>query len=249
MAAESCPRRRQDNSIKGLGEAGIVLVGGSTFVHRSCWCNRFDVYHYYHSNEVGHASSWAGFFLRCQKSLSRSKKRRVPLQSHKLHAWRLIGISANCSRNHMSECGGPAILAVADCRAVLQSNDVRECLSGVKVVGKRSEIQMRNSVNKNNQSSDRWLSFPNYNRSGNQPFWLNDNQYIMYSECLGVVGDTSRTLIEYISMYIHIRIYTHTNSGYICIRNIHMLFIGRFSTGLKIHISNCRAFYGPLRCW
>ena len=48
----------------------------------------------------------------------------------------------------MSECGGPAILAVADCRAVLQSNDVRECLSGVKVVGKRSEIQMRNSVEK-----------------------------------------------------------------------------------------------------
>ena len=25
----------QDNSIRGLGEAGLVLVGGSTFVHRS----------------------------------------------------------------------------------------------------------------------------------------------------------------------------------------------------------------------
>ena len=46
-------------------------------------------------------------------------------------------------RNHIADCGGPAILAVADCRAVLQSNDVRECLSGVKVVGKHSEIQMR----------------------------------------------------------------------------------------------------------
>lgn len=71
--------RVEDNSIRGLGEAGLVLVGGSTFVHR----------------------------------------------------------------NHIADCGGPAILAVADCRAVLQSNDVRECLSGVKVVGKHSEIQMR----------------------------------------------------------------------------------------------------------
>ena len=29
----------QDNSIRGLGEAGLVLVGGSTFVHRSCGTN------------------------------------------------------------------------------------------------------------------------------------------------------------------------------------------------------------------
>ncbi|CAK9085621.1 unnamed protein product [Durusdinium trenchii] len=71
--------RVEDNSIRGLGEAGVVLVGGSTFIHR----------------------------------------------------------------NSFSDCGGPAILAVSDCCAVLQKNDVRDCLSGVKVMGKRSEIQMR----------------------------------------------------------------------------------------------------------
>ncbi|CAE7303954.1 unnamed protein product [Symbiodinium natans] len=30
-----------------------------------------------------------------------------------------------------------------DCRAVLQENDIRECLSGVRIIGKQSEIQMR----------------------------------------------------------------------------------------------------------
>ena len=27
-------RQCEDNSIRGLGEAGVVLVGGSTFIHR-----------------------------------------------------------------------------------------------------------------------------------------------------------------------------------------------------------------------
>lgn len=71
--------RVEDNSIRGLGEAGLVLVGGSTWVHR----------------------------------------------------------------NHFADCGGPAVLAATDCRAVLQENDIRECLSGVRIIGKQSEIQMR----------------------------------------------------------------------------------------------------------
>ncbi|OLP76415.1 putative methyltransferase AN0656 [Symbiodinium microadriaticum] len=71
--------RVEDNSIRGLGEAGLVLVGGSAWVHR----------------------------------------------------------------NRIADCGGPAVLAAMDCKAVLQENDIRECLSGVRIIGKQSEIQMR----------------------------------------------------------------------------------------------------------
>eukprot|EP00931_Biecheleriopsis_adriatica_P115086 TRINITY_DN90921_c0_g1_i1.p1 TRINITY_DN90921_c0_g1~~TRINITY_DN90921_c0_g1_i1.p1 ORF type:complete len:1336 (+),score=212.36 TRINITY_DN90921_c0_g1_i1:33-4010(+) len=71
--------RVEDNDIRGLGESGLVLVSGSTWVHR----------------------------------------------------------------NHISDCSGPGVLAASDCRAVLQENDIRDCMSGVRVVGKRSEIQMR----------------------------------------------------------------------------------------------------------
>eukprot|EP00435_Cladocopium_sp_Y103_P063498 s868_g25.t1 len=63
--------------------------------------------------------------------------------------WGLVLVNAAGrveERNNIADCGGPAILAVADCRAVLQSNDVRECLSGVKVMGKHSEIQMRSQA-------------------------------------------------------------------------------------------------------
>ncbi len=146
----------------------------------------------YHSSEVD-ASSWAGFFWgvtsHCQDLI------RVPLQSHKWHGWGFIWISANFSRNHMADCGGPAILAVADCRAVLQSNDVRECLAGVKVVGKRSEIQMRNSVIQSKQA--KW-----------QPFFFlsawNGGRHIQ---------DIYR-VYQLLCIYI----YTHINTRYINIR-------------------------------
>lgn len=74
-----CGGRVEDNSIQGLGEMGLVMVGGSSFVHR----------------------------------------------------------------NRLADCLGPAVLAVADCRAVLQGNEVRDSLSGVRLIGKRSELQMR----------------------------------------------------------------------------------------------------------
>jgi len=71
--------RVEDNEFSGLGEDGLVMIGGAPWVHR----------------------------------------------------------------NTISDCGGAGVLAGAECHAVLEINEVRECFTGVKLVGKRSEIIMR----------------------------------------------------------------------------------------------------------
>jgi len=75
----NCAGRVEDNEFSGLGETGLVLVGGSPWVHR----------------------------------------------------------------NSITDCFGAGVLAAAECHAVLGSNEVRDCMVGLKVVGKRAEIQMR----------------------------------------------------------------------------------------------------------
>eukprot|EP00928_Gymnodinium_smaydae_P099927 TRINITY_DN966_c3_g1_i1.p1 TRINITY_DN966_c3_g1~~TRINITY_DN966_c3_g1_i1.p1 ORF type:complete len:1532 (-),score=349.65 TRINITY_DN966_c3_g1_i1:31-4626(-) len=71
--------RLEDNEFLGLGESGIVLVGGAPWVHR---------------NKVG-------------------------------------------------DCGAAGILVAAECHAVLEANEVKDCLVGVLVVGKLADIEMR----------------------------------------------------------------------------------------------------------
>jgi len=75
----NCAGRIEDNEFIGLGESGLVLVGGSPWVHR----------------------------------------------------------------NTIGDCGGAGIVTAAECHAVLELNEVKDSLVGVRVVGKRAEIQMR----------------------------------------------------------------------------------------------------------
>jgi len=46
-------------------------------------------------------------------------------------------------RNTISDCGGAGIIVASDCHAVMETNEVRDCLTGVRVVGKRAELDMR----------------------------------------------------------------------------------------------------------
>lgn len=55
----------------------------------------------------------------------------------------LVGGAPWVHRNTVIDCGGPGALCAADCHAVFEANEIRECLSGVKVTGKRTEIDMR----------------------------------------------------------------------------------------------------------
>merc|ERR1719215_719904 len=55
----------------------------------------------------------------------------------------LIGGATWLHRNTVFDCGGPGIVAASDCHAVLEANEVKDCITGVRVVGKRAEIEMR----------------------------------------------------------------------------------------------------------
>eukprot|EP00927_Polykrikos_kofoidii_P077261 TRINITY_DN74219_c0_g1_i1.p1 TRINITY_DN74219_c0_g1~~TRINITY_DN74219_c0_g1_i1.p1 ORF type:complete len:1476 (-),score=281.90 TRINITY_DN74219_c0_g1_i1:36-4415(-) len=75
--------RIEDNEFLGLGESGLVLIGGGTWVHR----------------------------------------------------------------NRIHDCGGVGIIAGADCHAVIEANEVKDCLSGLRIVGKRVGVELRCSGN------------------------------------------------------------------------------------------------------
>lgn len=55
----------------------------------------------------------------------------------------LVGGSPWVHRNTITDCSGAGMITAADCHAVLESNEVRDCLVGLRVVGKRAEVQMR----------------------------------------------------------------------------------------------------------
>lgn len=78
------------------------------------------------------------------------------------HALILIGGSTWVHRNRISDCGGAGALIGSDCRAVFEANDVRDCLSGVRIIGKRSEVQMRagNRLLHNGLCDDHQLEAP-----------------------------------------------------------------------------------------
>jgi len=55
----------------------------------------------------------------------------------------IVGGAPWVHRNSISDCGGSGVVTAAECHAVLEANEIRDCLTGVRVVGKRAEIQMR----------------------------------------------------------------------------------------------------------
>lgn len=77
----NCSGRVEDNEFIGVGDSGLVMVGGSPWVHR----------------------------------------------------------------NVILDNGGAGILAIGECHAVLEGNEIKDCMTGLRIVGKRSEIQMRGS--------------------------------------------------------------------------------------------------------
>jgi len=55
----------------------------------------------------------------------------------------LVGGSPWVHRNQFLDCGGAGVLLAADCHAVFDTNEIRECLSVMKISGKRTEVDMR----------------------------------------------------------------------------------------------------------
>merc|ERR1712129_284287 len=55
----------------------------------------------------------------------------------------IVGGAPWVHRNTIFDCGGAGVLCAADCYAVFETNEIKECLSGIKVTGKRTELDMR----------------------------------------------------------------------------------------------------------
>jgi len=74
----------------------------------------------------------------------------------------VIGGAPWVHRNSIIDCGGPGILVAADCGAALEVNEVRDCLSGVRIIGKRAHIIMRagNRLLHNGLCDDHQLEAP-----------------------------------------------------------------------------------------
>jgi hypothetical protein len=55
----------------------------------------------------------------------------------------VIGGSPWVHRNKVQNCGGPGFLVAGECHAVIEANEITDCLVGVRVVGKLADVEMR----------------------------------------------------------------------------------------------------------